>query len=144
MAWRWLETGRKWCAPKTPMVWRQMANRRQPAMMVLKDARSARGTVTGASAGHAARATAAKSARIVHCANSSSHWRVSHQRLLRSRSALLRRSLRRLRQSVVVELALGVVVRPIAPSTLAICPPLVIGDDELDEVPAALRSALAR
>jgi len=41
-------------------------------------------------------------------------------------------------------LDLGVVVRPIAPSTLAICPPLVIGDDQLDEVPAALRAALAR
>jgi len=41
-------------------------------------------------------------------------------------------------------LDLGVVVRPIAPSTLAICPPLVIRDDELDEVPAALRAALAR
>jgi len=40
-------------------------------------------------------------------------------------------------------LELGVVVRPIAPSTLAICPPLVIGDDDLDAVPAALRTVLA-
>ena len=37
----------------------------------------------------------------------------------------------------------GVIVRPIAPSTLAICPPLVITDDDLDAVPAALRGALA-
>jgi adenosylmethionine-8-amino-7-oxononanoate aminotransferase len=37
----------------------------------------------------------------------------------------------------------GVVVRPIAPATLALCPPLVISDDELDEVVAALRTALA-
>ena len=37
----------------------------------------------------------------------------------------------------------GVVVRPIAPSTLAVCPPLVVRDEELDEVPAALRAALA-
>lgn len=36
----------------------------------------------------------------------------------------------------------GVVVRPIAPTTLAICPPLVIGDDDLDAVPEALRKAL--
>ena len=40
-------------------------------------------------------------------------------------------------------LELGVVVRPIAPTTLAVCPPLVIRDDELDEVAAALRTALA-
>ena len=40
-------------------------------------------------------------------------------------------------------LDLGVVVRPIAPSTLAICPPLVITDDDLDAVPAALRTALS-
>jgi len=40
-------------------------------------------------------------------------------------------------------LEFGVVVRPIAPSTLAICPPLVIGDDDLDAVPAALRTALS-
>ena len=40
-------------------------------------------------------------------------------------------------------LELGVFVRPIAPSTLAICPPLVIGDDDLDAVPAALRTALS-
>ena len=39
-------------------------------------------------------------------------------------------------------LALGVVVRPIAPATLAVCPPLVIRDAELDEVVGALRSAL--
>ena len=40
-------------------------------------------------------------------------------------------------------LAEGVIVRPIAPSTLAICPPLVIGDDDLDAIPAALRTALS-
>ena len=40
-------------------------------------------------------------------------------------------------------LDLGVVVRPIAPTTLAICPPLVISDDELDEIVTALRTALA-
>ena len=39
-------------------------------------------------------------------------------------------------------LALGVIVRPIAPSTLAICPPLVITDDDLDQIPDALRTAL--
>ncbi len=39
-------------------------------------------------------------------------------------------------------LDLGVIVRPIAPTTLAICPPLVITDDDLDAVPAALRAAL--
>ncbi len=39
-------------------------------------------------------------------------------------------------------LDLGVVVRPIAPVTLAICPPLVITDDELDEVVATLRTSL--
>ena len=39
-------------------------------------------------------------------------------------------------------LDLGVVVRPIAPTTLAICPPLVISGDDLDAVPAALRTAL--
>jgi adenosylmethionine-8-amino-7-oxononanoate aminotransferase len=39
-------------------------------------------------------------------------------------------------------LALGVIVRPIAPSTLAICPPLVIADDDLDAIPAAMRTAL--
>jgi putrescine aminotransferase len=37
----------------------------------------------------------------------------------------------------------GVVVRPIAPTTLALCPPLVITDDELDEVVGALSDALA-
>jgi adenosylmethionine-8-amino-7-oxononanoate aminotransferase len=36
----------------------------------------------------------------------------------------------------------GVIVRPIAPATLAICPPLVIGDDDLDAIAAALRRAL--
>ena len=41
-------------------------------------------------------------------------------------------------------LDLGVVVRPIAPATLAVCPPLVIGDGELDEVVGALRTALSR
>ncbi|MCW2621925.1 MAG: Acetylornithine transaminase, partial [Frankiales bacterium] len=40
-------------------------------------------------------------------------------------------------------LAQGVIVRPIAPATLAICPPLVITDDDLDAVPAALRAALS-
>jgi putrescine aminotransferase len=37
----------------------------------------------------------------------------------------------------------GVIVRPIAPSTLAICPPLVIGNDDLDAIPAALRTCLS-
>jgi adenosylmethionine-8-amino-7-oxononanoate aminotransferase len=37
----------------------------------------------------------------------------------------------------------GVIVRPIAPDTLAICPPLVIEEDDLDAIPAALRAALA-
>ena len=37
----------------------------------------------------------------------------------------------------------GIVVRPIRPSTLAVCPPFVIGADELDQILAALRSALA-
>jgi putrescine aminotransferase len=36
----------------------------------------------------------------------------------------------------------GVIVRPIAPSTLAICPPLVIEDDDLDAIPAALHACL--
>ena len=40
-------------------------------------------------------------------------------------------------------LDLGVVIRPIAPATLALCPPLVITDDELDEVVTALRTALS-
>lgn len=40
-------------------------------------------------------------------------------------------------------LELGVVVRPIGPATLAMCPPLVITDDDLDAVPAALRVALS-
>ena len=39
-------------------------------------------------------------------------------------------------------LELGVIVRPIAPSTLAVCPPLVIEDDDLDQIPDALRTAL--
>lgn len=34
----------------------------------------------------------------------------------------------------------GVIVRPIAPSTLAMCPPLVITDEDLDAIPAALRA----
>jgi adenosylmethionine-8-amino-7-oxononanoate aminotransferase len=40
-------------------------------------------------------------------------------------------------------LARGVIVRPIAPHALAICPPLVIGDDDLDAIPAAMRAALS-
>ena len=36
----------------------------------------------------------------------------------------------------------GVIVRPIAPVSLAMCPPLVITDDDLDAIPAALRAAL--
>ncbi len=40
-------------------------------------------------------------------------------------------------------LDLGVVVRPIGPVTIAMCPPLVITDDDLDAVPAALRTALS-
>ena len=36
----------------------------------------------------------------------------------------------------------GVVVRPIAPSTLAICPPLVIEDADVDLIVAAMRNAL--
>ena len=39
-------------------------------------------------------------------------------------------------------LGLGVILRPIAPSTLAICPPLVITDDDLDRIPDALRTVL--
>jgi adenosylmethionine-8-amino-7-oxononanoate aminotransferase len=39
-------------------------------------------------------------------------------------------------------LDLGVILRPIAPSTLAMCPPLVIGDDDLAAIPAALAQAL--
>jgi adenosylmethionine-8-amino-7-oxononanoate aminotransferase len=39
-------------------------------------------------------------------------------------------------------LAAGVIVRPIAPTTLAICPPLVIEDADLDLIPATLRAAL--
>ena len=39
-------------------------------------------------------------------------------------------------------LDLGVVVRPIAPTTIAMCPPLVISDEQLDELVGALRSAL--
>ena len=39
-------------------------------------------------------------------------------------------------------LDLGVIVRPIAPVSLAMCPPLVITDDDLDAIPAALRAAL--
>ncbi|MCU1589266.1 MAG: Acetylornithine transaminase [Frankiales bacterium] len=40
-------------------------------------------------------------------------------------------------------LDLGVVVRPIAPATLAICPPLVIEPGDLDAIPEALRTALS-
>jgi putrescine aminotransferase len=36
----------------------------------------------------------------------------------------------------------GVIVRPIAPATLAICPPLVIEDSDIDQIPEALRAAL--
>jgi len=39
-------------------------------------------------------------------------------------------------------LDLGVIVRPIAPSTLAICPPLVIEPADLAAIPAAIRGAL--
>lgn len=39
-------------------------------------------------------------------------------------------------------LDLGIIVRPIAPVTLAICRPFVITDGDLDAVPAALRAAL--
>jgi putrescine aminotransferase len=37
----------------------------------------------------------------------------------------------------------GVVVRPIAPSTIAICPPLVISLPDLDAIPDALRAAVS-
>ena len=40
-------------------------------------------------------------------------------------------------------LGLGVIVRPIAPSTLAICPPLVIEPDDLAAIPAAIRDAVS-
>jgi putrescine aminotransferase len=40
-------------------------------------------------------------------------------------------------------LQLGVIVRPIAPSTLAICPPLVIEPSDLDAIPAAIRGAVS-
>jgi adenosylmethionine-8-amino-7-oxononanoate aminotransferase len=40
-------------------------------------------------------------------------------------------------------LDLGVIVRPIAPSTLALCPPLVIEPDDLAAIPAAIRAAVA-
>jgi len=36
----------------------------------------------------------------------------------------------------------GVVVRPIAPSTLAICPPLVIQDDDVDLIVSTMQAAL--
>ncbi len=39
-------------------------------------------------------------------------------------------------------LGAGVILRPIAPSTLAICPPLVITDDDLDAIPAAIGAVL--
>jgi adenosylmethionine-8-amino-7-oxononanoate aminotransferase len=38
---------------------------------------------------------------------------------------------------------LGVIVRPIAPDTLVLCPPLVITDAELDQVVSAFRTALS-
>jgi adenosylmethionine-8-amino-7-oxononanoate aminotransferase len=38
---------------------------------------------------------------------------------------------------------LGVIVRPIAPDTLVVCPPLVISDAELDQVVTALGTALS-
>ena len=38
---------------------------------------------------------------------------------------------------------LGVIVRPIAPDTLVMCPPLVVTDAELDQVVSALRTALS-
>jgi putrescine aminotransferase len=37
----------------------------------------------------------------------------------------------------------GVVVRPIAPSTLAICPPLVIEDDDVDLIASTMKTALS-
>jgi adenosylmethionine-8-amino-7-oxononanoate aminotransferase len=37
----------------------------------------------------------------------------------------------------------GVILRPIAPSTLAICPPLIIEDADLDAIPEALCAALS-
>ena len=36
----------------------------------------------------------------------------------------------------------GVVVRPIAPSTLAICPPLVVEDDDVDLIVSTMKAAL--
>jgi adenosylmethionine-8-amino-7-oxononanoate aminotransferase len=38
----------------------------------------------------------------------------------------------------------GAIARPIAPSTLAFCPPLVIDDADLDLLLAALDAALAK
>jgi len=37
----------------------------------------------------------------------------------------------------------SVIVRPVAPSTLAICPPLVIQDDDVDPVVSTMQAALA-
>ena len=37
----------------------------------------------------------------------------------------------------------GAVVRPIAPSTLAMCPPLMIPDDDLDLLLSAVRAGLS-
>ena len=37
----------------------------------------------------------------------------------------------------------GVIVRPISPTTLALCPPLVTSDGEVDEIMAALRGGLS-
>jgi len=38
----------------------------------------------------------------------------------------------------------GVILRPIGDTTLAMCPPLVIGDDDLDRIVAALRTVLGQ
>jgi len=37
----------------------------------------------------------------------------------------------------------SVIVRPVAPSTLAICPPLVIQDDDVDPIVSTMQAALA-
>lgn len=49
--------------------------------------------------------------------------------------------------AVVVRDALldeGVILRPIGPRTLAMCPPLVVSDGDVDAIPAALRTVLSR
>jgi adenosylmethionine-8-amino-7-oxononanoate aminotransferase len=38
----------------------------------------------------------------------------------------------------------GVIVRPIPPSSLAMCPPLVITDDQIDQIIAAFDTALSQ